>query len=268
MFDFSVVTKWFDDLLTVTCGLPVWLSTTIECVLIAVILLALYSVFAMIYIMYERWVCAWIQCRRGPIRVGPWGSLQIFADVIKILTKEVISLWDNDKFLFFLAPYFVIIASMTTFACLPWGNGLQIIDMNIGVFFIIAMSSLGVIGILLAGWSSNSKYTLIGAMRSGAQMVSYELSVGISMLTVVCLAGTMSITGICQAQEHGWFILPATSQPSSLSSSTSLQPTPKTTVAPSTFLRPSTSSPPATTLSIRVYTTACSTWPSTSTSSR
>lgn len=206
MFDFSVVTKWFDDLLTVTCGLPVWLSTTIECVLIAVILLALYSVFAMIYIMYERWVCAWIQCRRGPIRVGPWGSLQIFADVIKILTKEVISLWDNDKFLFFLAPYFVIIASMTTFACLPWGNGLQIIDMNIGVFFIIAMSSLGVIGILLAGWSSNSKYTLIGAMRSGAQMVSYELSVGISMLTVVCLAGTMSITGICQAQEYGWFI--------------------------------------------------------------
>lgn len=206
MYDFSVVTKWIDDLLTVTCGLPVWLSTTIECVLVGVVLLTLYAVFAMIYIMYERWVCAWIQCRRGPIRVGPWGLLQIFADVIKILTKEVITLWDNDKFLFYLAPYFVVISSITMFACLPWGNGLQIIDMNIGVFFIIAMSSLGVIGILLAGWSSNSKYTLIGAMRSGAQMISYELSVGITMLTVVCLAGTMSITGICQAQEHGWFI--------------------------------------------------------------
>lgn len=204
MFDFNLVTNWIDSLLTSV--MPGWLAITVKCLLVAVVLLALYSVIAMIYIMYERWVCGWIQCRRGPIRVGPWGLLQIFADVIKILTKEVITLWRTDKFLFFLAPFFVVIASMVMFACLPWGRGLQIVDMNIGVFFICAISSLGVIGILLAGWSSNSKYSLIGAMRSGAQMVSYEVSTGLAMLTVICLAGTMSINGICESQQDGWFL--------------------------------------------------------------
>lgn len=204
MYDFSVVTSWIDSWLNSL--MPGWLATTVECVLVGVVLLLLYSVIAMIYIMYERWVCAWIQCRRGPIRVGPAGLLQIFADVVKILSKEIIALWHTDKFLFMLAPFLVVVASLLTFACLPWGNGLQIIDFNIGVFFIIAVSSIGVLGILLAGWSSNSKYTLIGAMRSGAQMISYELSVGISVLTVVVLAGTMSITGIVEAQADGWFL--------------------------------------------------------------
>ena len=206
MFDFGVVTRWIDNLFTNTIGMPGWLSTTVECVLIGVALLVLYSVLAIIYIFYERKLCGWIQCRLGPMRVGPWGIFQVFADVIKILLKEIITLWNTDKFMFKLAPYFVVIASMLTFACLPWGKGLQVIDFNIGVFFIIAVSSLGVLGILLAGWSSNSKYTLIGAMRSGAQMVSYELSVGISMLTMVCLAGTMSVTGIVEAQADGWFL--------------------------------------------------------------
>ncbi len=122
------------------------------------------------------------------------------------MEKEVITLWSTDRFLFYLAPFLVVIASVLTFACLPWGKGLQFIDFNIGVFFIIAVSSIGVLGIILAGWSSNSKYSLLGAMRSGAQMVSYELSVGFSVLTVVCLAGTMSITGICEAQSDLWFI--------------------------------------------------------------
>ena len=204
MFDFSIVTTWINDQLTFV--MPQWLAVTVECALVAAALLVAYLVLAMVYIMYERWVCAWIQCRRGPLRVGPWGSLQIFADVLKMLIKEIVQLWNNDKFLFWLAPFFVVIASVLTFACLPWGKGMQVIDFNIGVFFITAVSSLGVLGILLAGWSSNSKYTLIGAMRSGAQMISYELSAGISILTVVCLAGTMSVTGIVEAQEHGWFI--------------------------------------------------------------
>ena len=204
MFDFGTVTQWLDEWLN---GLmPSWLATTVECALVGVALLAAYSLLAMFYIMYERWMCAWIQCRRGPIRVGPGGSLQVFADVLKILQKELITLWSTDKFLFALAPFLVLVASMLTFACLPWGNGLQIIDMNIGVFFITAVSSIGVLGILLAGWSSNSKYTLIGAMRSGAQMISYELSVGISILTVVCLAGSMSVSGIVNAQADGWFL--------------------------------------------------------------
>ncbi len=204
MFDFGIVTSWLDNLLGSV--MPGWLATSIECVIVMVALLLAYSVIAMFYIFYERKVCGWIQCRLGPMRVGPWGTIQVFADVIKILTKEIITLWHTDKLLFFLAPFLVIIASMVMFACLPWGNGLQIIDFNVGVFFIVAVSSLGVLGILLAGWSSNSKYTLIGAMRSGAQMISYELSVGISILTIVCLAGTMSVTGIVEAQADGWFL--------------------------------------------------------------
>ncbi|MBQ9555901.1 MAG: NADH-quinone oxidoreductase subunit NuoH [Muribaculaceae bacterium] len=204
MFDFASVTNWLDNWMN--GFMPSWLTTTIECVLVAVGLLVAYSLIAMFYIFYERKVCGWIQCRLGPMRVGKWGLLQVFADVIKILQKELITLWHTDKFLFKLAPYLVLIASMLTFACLPWGKGLQIIDMNIGVFFIVAVSSIGVLGILLAGWSSNSKYTLIGAMRSGAQMISYELSCGISILTIVCLAGTMSITGIVEAQQDGWFL--------------------------------------------------------------
>ena len=206
MFDLSIVTGWVHDLLTGWMPTLPWLVTTIECVLVALFLLVAYSIIAMIYIMYERWVCAWIQCRLGPNRVGPKGTLQIFADVIKILQKEIIRLWSTDKFLFFLAPFLVVIASVLTFACLPWGKGFQVIDFNIGVFFIIAVSSIGVLGVLLAGWSSNSKYSLLGAMRSGAQMISYELSVGFSVLTIVCLAGTMSITGIVEAQADGWFL--------------------------------------------------------------
>jgi NADH-quinone oxidoreductase subunit H len=126
--------------------------------------------------------------------------------MFKILIKELIHLNHIDRFLFALAPYLVIIASMLSFAVLPWGNGLQIIDFNIGIFFLLAVSSIGVLGILLAGWSSNNKFTLIGAMRSGAQMVSYELSIGLSVLTMVCFAGTMSVTEIVQQQDHLWFI--------------------------------------------------------------
>ncbi|MCM1225403.1 MAG: NADH-quinone oxidoreductase subunit NuoH [Lachnospiraceae bacterium] len=206
MFDFSVATTWINQFLLGTCGLPQWLTTTIECVLIGVCLLLAYALLALFYIIYERKLCAYIQCRVGPVRVGPWGLLQVFADMFKILIKELVQLKDIDKFLFALAPYLVIIASMLAFAVLPWGNGLQVIDFNIGIFFLIAVSSIGVLGILLAGWSSANKFTLIGAMRSGAQMVSYELSIGLSVLTMVCLAGTMSVGGIIAEQADLWFI--------------------------------------------------------------
>jgi len=126
--------------------------------------------------------------------------------MFKMLIKEIISLNHTDKFLFALAPYLVILASMLAFAVLPWGNGLQVIDFNIGIFFLIAVSSIGVLGILLAGWSSNNKFTLIGALRSGAQMVSYELSIGLSVLTMVCFAGSMSVGDIVEAQSGLWFI--------------------------------------------------------------
>lgn len=205
MFDFGKWTSAFNSWL-LGLGTPEWLGITIECVIIAVILLALYAVFAIIYIFYERKLCAWFQCRLGPMRVGPWGLLQLFADVIKMLIKELISLKGTDKFLFKLAPYIVVTSSVVMFACLPWGRGLQIIDWNIGIFFILAVSSVGVLGILLAGWASNNKYTLIGAMRSGAQMISYELSLGLALITIVVFAGTMNINELVMQQNDGWFI--------------------------------------------------------------
>ncbi len=204
--DFSVVCDAVNNFLLYTCGLPKWLTVTIECIGVGVGLLLAYALLALFYILYERKICAYIQCRVGPVRVGPWGLFQSFADMFKILIKELIHLDNIDRFLFALAPYLVIIASVICFAVLPWGNGLQIIDFNIGIFFLIACSSIGVLGILLAGWSSANKFTLIGAMRSGAQMVSYELSVGLSILTMVCLAGTMSVGGIVAEQENLWFI--------------------------------------------------------------
>lgn len=207
MYDFSLIPDAVHAFLATY--LPGWACVTIECVIIGVVLLLLYSVLALFYILYERKICAYFQCRLGPNRVGPWGLLQSVADMFKILIKELISLKYTDKFLFALAPYLVILASMLAFAVMPWGNGLQILDFNIGIFFLLAVSSIGVLGILLAGWSSNNKFTLIGAMRSGAQMVSYELSIGLSVLTMVTFAGTMSVTEIVKAQSDVWFIFSA-----------------------------------------------------------
>lgn len=204
MQDLSVGTAWLHSFLT--DYIPEWAAVTLECLLIGVGLMLLYAVLALFYILFERKVCAYFQCRLGPNRVGPWGLMQSIADMFKILIKELISLNHIDKFLFALAPYLVIIASMLSFAVLPWGNGLQIIDFNVGIFFMLAASSIGVLGILLAGWSSNNKFTLIGALRSGAQMVSYELSMGLCVVTMVVMAGTMSIGGIVEAQNHLWFI--------------------------------------------------------------
>lgn len=206
MQDLSVISDWIHNFLLVTCGLPQWLTVTCECLLIGVVLLLAYALLALFYILYERKICAYFQCRLGPNRVGPWGLMQSMADALKMLIKELIHLKNIDRFLFALAPYLVIIASVLAFAVLPWGNGLQIIDFNIGIFFLIAVSSIGVLGILLAGWSSNNKFTLIGALRSGSQMVSYELSVGLSVLTMVCLAGSMSVTDIVNEQKDLWFI--------------------------------------------------------------
>lgn len=205
MFDFGKWTSAFNDLLLGT-GMADWLAVLIECVIIAVLILGVYTVLALFYILYERKLCAWFQCRLGPMRVGKWGLLQVFADMFKILIKELICLKGTDRFLFKFAPYLVITSSVVMLACLPWGNGLQIIDWNIGIFFVLAVSSVGVLGILLAGWSSNNKYTLIGAMRSGAQMVSYEISLGLAIMTIIIMAGTMDISQLVLAQENGWFI--------------------------------------------------------------
>ncbi|MDL2213124.1 NADH-quinone oxidoreductase subunit NuoH [Bacteroides sp. OttesenSCG-928-E20] len=204
MFDFSIVTNWIHALLTSV--MPHGLAVFVECVLVGVAIMVMYAIIAMIMIFMERKVCAAFQCRLGPNRVGPWGVCQLFADVIKMLIKEIIVIRRSDKFLYNLAPYIVILGSILAFACIPINKGMEVLDFNVGIFFFMAASSIGVVGILLAGWSSNNKYSLIGAMRSGAQMISYELSVGISILTIVVLTDTMQFSQIVERQADGWFI--------------------------------------------------------------
>ena len=175
-------------------------------IFLGVCLLLMYAVIAILMIFMERKVCAAFQCRLGPVRVGPWGTLQVICDVFKMLTKEIITIRRSDRFLYNLAPYIVILASVLAFACLPVNKGLEVLDFNVGVFFLMAASSIGVVGILLAGWSSNNKYSLIGAMRSGAQMISYELSIGLSILTIIVLTDTMQFSEIVARQADGWFL--------------------------------------------------------------
>lgn len=204
MFDFSIITGWIDQ--TLRAALPSWAALAIEFVLIGAAILALYAVIALILIYMERRVCGKFQCRIGPNRVGPAGTIQSIADMIKMLIKELIFIDRSDRFLFMLAPFIVILASVMAFSCLPFGRGLQVLDFNIGIFFLLSVSAIGVLGILLAGWSSNNKYSLIGAMRSGAQMISYELSISISILTMVILCGSMQLSTIVSEQADGWFL--------------------------------------------------------------
>jgi NADH-quinone oxidoreductase subunit H len=184
---------------------PGWVTFT-ELVLIGLVFLLFFALLGLFLVYLERKVCAIIQNRVGPNRVGKWGLLQTIADLIKLLIKELIPIRKSDKFLFNLAPFIVIIASLMAMAALPFAKGLQAIDFNIGVFYVMAVSSLGVVGILLAGWSSNSKYSLIGAMRSGAQIVSYELSVGLSLLAIVVFSGSMQLSTIIESQANGWWL--------------------------------------------------------------
>ncbi len=204
MFDFSIVTGWIDS--TLRSAMPSWAALAIEFILIGAAILALYAVIALILIYMERRVCGKFQCRIGPNRVGPMGTIQSVADMIKMLIKELIFIDRSDRFLFILAPFIVILASVLAFACLPFGRGLQVLDFNIGIFFLLSVSAIGVLGILLAGWSSNNKFSLIGAMRSGAQMISYELSISISVLTMVMFAGSMQLSTIVYEQADGWFL--------------------------------------------------------------
>jgi NADH-quinone oxidoreductase subunit H len=202
--ELSNLARWIDETLRGFMN-ESWVLV-VEFVLIGVAILSAYAVFALILIYAERRICAFFQCRLGPNRVGPFGVLQSVADMIKILLKELIHINRVDHFLFRAASFFVIVASVCTFGGLAFARDFQAVDFNIGVFYLMAVSSLGVVGILLAGWSSNSKYTMIGAMRSGAQLISYELSCGLSILAVVILSGTMQISEIVEQQADLWFI--------------------------------------------------------------
>ena len=159
-------------------------------------------------IWLERRVLALWQDRYGPNRVGPLGLLQVVADMIKIFTKEDWIPPFADKPVFVLAPAIIVVTVLMTFAVLPIAPGIIVTDINVGLLFFLSMSSLGVYGVVLAGWSSDNKYSLLGGLRAAAQMISYEVFMGLSLMGVVVLAGSFDLVKIVEAQRKMWFVIP------------------------------------------------------------
>lgn len=178
----------------------------IECAIVILLAISLFAVLGLVLVLMERKVAAHIQIRLGPNRVGPGGMFQTVADTVKLIMKEGLTPDLADKFLFNLAPFVVMIVAMLLLAPIAFAKNFQIWDINIGVLYVSAVSSLSVIGILMAGWASNNKYSLLGAMRSGAQIVSYELSAGLAILSVVVLTGSLQISDIIASQQDGWWL--------------------------------------------------------------
>jgi len=177
----------------------------------ALVIVGVFPLLAGYVVLLERKVMADMQARLGPMRVGPHGLLQPLADAVKLMIKEDIIPESADRIIFWMAPVLSVTAGMLAFAAIPIGPGFLIAEMNVGLLFILAVSSMGIFGIVLGGWASNSHYSLLGALRSAAQLVSYEVAVGMAMVSGLLLAGTLSMTGIVasQAEKGIWFVFVA-----------------------------------------------------------
>jgi len=181
-------------------------GTIIVAQILAVLMPVLISVAFLVYA--ERKVLALIQLRRGPNVVGPFGILQSFADALKLLTKENIVPSNSNKVVFLLAPIITMVLSLAGWAVIPFAPNWVIADINVGIMYLFAVSSLGVYGIIMAGWASNSQYPFLGALRSAAQMVSYEVSIGFVIITVLLCVGSLNLSKIVEAQQTVWFAIP------------------------------------------------------------
>jgi NADH-quinone oxidoreductase subunit H len=184
-------------------GPAVW-TTLYSFALVLAILVPL--LLAVAYLtLWERKLIGWIQIRLGPNRVGPWGLLQPIADGVKLLMKEIILPTNANKALFILAPVLMIAPALAAWAVIPFSPTLVLADINAGLLYIMALSSMGVYGVIVAGWASNSKYAFLGAMRSAAQMVSYELAMGFALVVVLMVSGSLNLSDIVEGQGKGWF---------------------------------------------------------------
>lgn len=177
----------------------VWSLTKIFAIVLPILGLVAYLT------LWERRLIGWFHIRMGPNRVGPLGLLQPIADAVKLLTKEIISPSQADKSLFFLAPMVILMPALAAWAVIPFGPGIVLADINAGLLYVMAITSVGVYGVIIAGWASNSKYAFLGAMRAAAQMVSYEIGMGFVLVTVLMVAGTLNMTQIVVGQNTGFF---------------------------------------------------------------
>jgi NADH-quinone oxidoreductase subunit H len=185
----------------------VWPVVYILCIAVPLILAVA------MFVYWERKVIGWMHVRMGPNKIGPFGMLQAFADVVKLLIKEVILPSSANRVLYYLAPLLALVPAFAAWAVVPFSDKMVLANVNAGLLYLLAMTSLGVYGIILAGWASNSRYALLGAMRSAAQVISYELAMGLSLVCVLVLAGSLNLTDIVHAQAGGkgffdWFWLP------------------------------------------------------------
>ena len=187
-------------------ALPGWVLTVVYMLAALAAVGAMVAVLGMGLIYAERKIAGHIQARLGPMRVGPHGIIQTVADSLKLLFKEDIVPAKADKAMHLVAPFLSMSATVLVMAVVPYSNRLQIADLNIGVLYVTAISGLGVMGILLGGWSSHNKWSLIGAMRAAAQIISYELSATLALLVIVLFAGTLSLSGIVESQAQGWWV--------------------------------------------------------------
>ena len=165
-------------------------------------------IFVALLTYFERKVIASMQLRRGPNVVGPFGLLQPLADGIKLLTKEIIIPSGSDKIVFLLAPIITFILSLVGWAVIPFDNGIVLSNINVGILYLFAVSTLGVYGIIMSGWASNSMYAFFGSLRSAAQMISYEVSIGFIIISVLLSVGSLNLTDIVLAQKNVWFFIP------------------------------------------------------------